>query len=109
MFLEKQGYALKENIYYQDNQSAMEMELNGRRSAGQKSLHVDIRFFFIKDRITSEGLTIKYCPTKCMLADYYTKPLQGSLFRKLRAGKGFGLKASIGLVGPVFSTKVKVI
>jgi hypothetical protein len=26
----------------------------------------------------------KYCPTLDMIADYFTKPLQGSLFRKLR-------------------------
>ena len=27
---------------------------------------------------------IKYCDTHAMLADYYTKPLQGSRFRKMR-------------------------
>ena len=85
MFLEAQGYTLEDNTYYQDNQSAMKMEINGRRSAGQKSRHIDIRFFFIKDRIQSEGLKIIYCPTECMLGDYYTMPLQGSLFKKLRA------------------------
>ena len=25
-----------------------------------------------------------HCPTERMIADYYTKPLQGSLFRKMR-------------------------
>ena len=28
--------------------------------------------------------TIEYCPTEIMLADYYTKPLQGELFRRFR-------------------------
>ena len=27
---------------------------------------------------------MKYCPTEQMTADYFTKPLQGTLFRKLR-------------------------
>ena len=27
---------------------------------------------------------IEYCPTEQMLADYFTKPLQGSLFRRFR-------------------------
>ena len=25
-----------------------------------------------------------HCPTERMIADYYTKPLQGSLFKKMR-------------------------
>ena len=36
MFLEGQGYILKENIVYQDNMSAMKLELNGKQSSGQK-------------------------------------------------------------------------
>jgi len=29
----------------------------------------------------SEGIDIRYCPTEQMLADFFTKPLQGSLFK----------------------------
>ena len=29
-------------------------------------------------------MEIVYCPTEQMLADYFTKPLQGSLFNKFR-------------------------
>ena len=42
------------------------------------------RYFWIKDRLSSEGITIKYCPTEKMVADFFTKPLLGSLFRKFR-------------------------
>jgi hypothetical protein len=42
-------------------------------------------YFFIKDRVDSNDLTIKHCPTEEMLADHFTKPLQGTLFRKFRA------------------------
>ena len=42
------------------------------------------RYFWIKDRVKSEGITIQYCPTEKMIADFFTKPLQGSLFRKFR-------------------------
>ena len=38
----------------------------------------------MKDRVKTEGITIMYCPTEQMLADFFTKPLQGSLFEKLR-------------------------
>lgn len=84
MFLEAQGYTITTNTFYQDNQSAMRLERNGRASAGQKSRHIDIRYFFITDRISGEKLSIEHCPTEEMLADFFTKPLQGALFRKFR-------------------------
>jgi hypothetical protein len=83
-FMKYQGYNIDSNIFYQDNQSAMKMEKNGRKSCGEKSRHIDIRYFFIKDVILRENITIEYCPTEKMVADFYTKPLQGSLFRKMR-------------------------
>jgi hypothetical protein len=85
MFLEAQGYGITNNIFAQDNESAIRLEKNGRASAGQKSRHIDIRHFFITDRIKSERLTIVHCPTVEMLADFFTKLLQGALFRKFRA------------------------
>jgi hypothetical protein len=36
-FLEAQGYEVKENIIYQDNQSTMLLEKNGRKSIGKRS------------------------------------------------------------------------
>ena len=45
-FLEDQGYKLKRTEYYQDNQSAIKMLANGWRSKGDKSRHIDIRYFF---------------------------------------------------------------
>ena len=84
MFLEAQGFFLIENILYQDNQSAIKIEENGKRSSGQKTKHMDNRYFWIKDRLETEGIKVKYCPTEKMLADFFTKPLQGNLFRKFR-------------------------
>ena len=31
-----------------------------------------------------ENIEVKHCPTERMIADYYTKPLQGSLFKKMK-------------------------
>jgi hypothetical protein len=84
MFLEGQGFAIKENILHQDNQSSIKIETNGKRSSGQKTKHMDNRYFWIKDRLGSEGIEIQCCPTEKMLADFFTKPLQGALFRKFR-------------------------
>ena len=60
------------------------MEKNGRRSATGNSRHVDIRYFLVKDQANKGKTEVRYCPTHAMLADYFTKPLQGSLFKKLR-------------------------
>ena len=83
-FLKGQGYELKRTIYYQDNESAMKLESNGWRSKGDKSRHIDIRYFFIQDVLKREKIDLLHCKTDRMIADYYTKPLQGNLFKKLR-------------------------
>ena len=84
MFMKEQGYELSSNVIYQDNQSAMLMEQNGRNSCTGNSRHVDIRYFFVKDRINNKEVMVKYCPTYIMLADFFTKALQGSTFKLLR-------------------------
>jgi hypothetical protein len=85
MFMEAQGYPITEAIFYQDNESAIKMESNGKASTGQRSRHINIRYFFITDHSKNNDISIRHCPTAAMLADFFTKPLQGSLFRKFRA------------------------
>jgi len=83
-FLSAQGYEMKEGMFYQDNEAAEKLEKNGKASSSQKTRHIDIRYFWMKDRIKTENIRIVHCPTEIMLADFFTKPLQGSLFRKFR-------------------------
>ena len=82
--MKAQGYDLSKNIIYQDNQSAICMEKNGRNSCTGNSRHINVRYFFIKDRIQKKEVTVKYCPTYIMPAYYFTKALQGKLFTQLR-------------------------
>ena len=42
LFLEVQGYPIKENILYQDSKSAMLLETNGCKSADKCSHHLNI-------------------------------------------------------------------
>ena len=84
MFLEAQGYKLTTCYYYQDNESAIRLIKNGKKSSRDKTRHIKIRYFFIADVIKRENLTVKACRSEHMVADYYTKPLQGKLFRKMR-------------------------
>ena len=55
-FLQAQGYILRRNTFYQDNMSAMRLESNRLKSRGEKSRHIDIRFFFIKDVLKRENI-----------------------------------------------------
>jgi hypothetical protein len=83
-FLEAQGYGVRESKIYQDNQSLMLMEKNGRASSSKQTRHIKIRYFFVADRVQSNEVTIEYCPTGEMNSDFFAKPLQGILFKKFR-------------------------
>jgi hypothetical protein len=86
-FMIEQGYDVKDNVVYQDNQIAIILERNGRASSGRRTRHVNIRYFFVADRVKNGELRIEYCPTTGgdMWGDFFTKPLQGSAFKRQRA------------------------
>ena len=85
LFLEEQGVIVKDNIIQQDNQSSILLEKNGKESSGKQTRHMEIRYFFVTDAIKRGMARIDYCPTELMHADFFTKPLQGQLFRAHRA------------------------
>ncbi len=80
LFMEAQGYEIKENILYQDNKSTILLAKNGKRSSSKRTRAINIRYFFLTDQIEKGNLTVEYCPTEGMVADYMTKPLQGKLW-----------------------------
>jgi len=83
-FMEAQGYPINDNVVYQDNQSSMLLEKNGKASSSKRTKHINIRYFFITDRIGKGEVTLKWCPTGDMTGDYASKPLQGALFKDFR-------------------------
>ena len=83
-FLMSQGYPVQKNIVYQDNMSAMLLENNGRKSSTKRTNHIELRYFFIHDQVQQDKVLIQHCPTLNMHADFFTKPLQGMLFYRLR-------------------------
>jgi hypothetical protein len=83
-FLEAQGYGVKENIVYQDNLSAMLLEKNGKASSSKRTKHINIRYYFVTDRIKKGELTVEWCPTGEMTGDFMTKTNQGAVFKKFR-------------------------
>jgi hypothetical protein len=84
LFLDAQGYQVQKTILYQDNKSAMLLERNGRASSSRRTKHIHLRYFYVKDRVDAGAMHIEHCPTEDMLADFFTKPLQGGPFRRMR-------------------------
>jgi hypothetical protein len=84
-FLQCQYYHVLGTVMYQDNKSAILLETNGKRSSSKRTKHINIRYFFITDRIQNQELNIEYCPTGLMIADFFTKPLQGKKFLEFRS------------------------
>jgi hypothetical protein len=81
-FLIAQGYALDAATVYQDNKSTIALAEKGH-SSSERTRHISIRYFFIKDRINAGEIRVEYMPTADMISDILTKPLQGELFRTL--------------------------
>ena len=79
-----QGYPVQKNDVYQDNMSAMLLENNGRKSSTKRTKHIELCYFFIHDQVLQDKVMIKHCPTLTMREDFFTKPLQGMLFYRLR-------------------------
>ena len=49
LFMEAQGYPIEKNVLYQDNKSAILLEVNGRKSAGKRSCALNVRYYFVTD------------------------------------------------------------
>jgi len=83
-FLEAQGYGVNENILFQDNLSAMLLEKNGKSSSSKRTKHINVRYYFVTDRIKKGDMSQEWCPTEDMTADFWTKPNQGATFTRFR-------------------------
>jgi hypothetical protein len=62
-FLEAQGYGKEELVIYQDNQSAILLAKNGQGSSSKRTKHINIRYFFMADRIAKKEVRVDYCAT----------------------------------------------
>jgi len=83
-FLTSLGLEFQPAILYQDNMSTMRLIDNGR-SNSDRTKHIKLRYFFIKQYVDSGEFSVVYCPTELMVADILTKPLHGEKFLRLRA------------------------
>jgi hypothetical protein len=81
--MKDQGYDL-ETVVKEDNRSTMLLMKNGRLSSGKRTKHLDIRYFYVKDLLNRGIIKIEHCNTEYMIADFFTKSLQGRRFQMLR-------------------------
>jgi len=78
---------VKLNIIYQDNTSTIKLEMNGKTSCGKRTRHFDIKLFYVTNLVERKEVTIEYCPTEEMMADFFTKPLVGTVKEKKKIMK----------------------
>ncbi len=84
LFMLAQGIKVTDNILYQDNKSAILLEMNGWASSSKQTKHIKIWYCYIADCIAKGDLSVVWCPTNKMIADFLTKPLQGKVFQQFR-------------------------
>ena len=78
-FLISQGYTMEPVMIYQDNTPCMALAEKGR-SGAERTRHIGIRNFWIRERVEIGEATIVHKGTKEMCANVHTKPLQGAQF-----------------------------
>jgi hypothetical protein len=71
-------------IIHEDNTAAIHLVKNGR-STSDRTKHILLRHFFVKQYLDDGTFELRHCDTENMCADILTKPLQGEQFFKLRA------------------------
>ena len=82
-FIIEQGHDCGPVTLYQDNLSTMHLIERGR-AASEKTRHISIRYFWIKQAVDDGEVVIEKLDTKLMPANILTKPLQGEQFRQER-------------------------
>jgi hypothetical protein len=82
-FMTSQGYKMNPVTLHQDNKSAIWMENSGYRMS-KRTRHMNIKYFYVADRIKLGEVVVQYLKTEDMIADVLTKSLQGERFRRFR-------------------------
>ncbi len=84
LLLKAQGFAVSNNILYQDNKSAMLLETNGRALSSKRTRHIEIWYYYVANQVAKEDLRVVRCPTDEMIANFLMKPLWGKAFVKFQ-------------------------
>lgn len=77
------GVKCNKCLLMQDNLSTISL-IKSTNARSLRSRHINVRYHYLQERISLGEFDVAYVPTSEMLADIFTKPLQGNLFRTLR-------------------------
>ncbi len=80
LFIEAQGYKMKDNVLFQENKSTILLANNGKASSGKRTRALNIRYFYITNKVKQGNIIIQYCSTDKMTSDFMSKSLQGTKF-----------------------------
>jgi hypothetical protein len=78
-FLEELGFPQKSTVLFEDNQACILLSRNPQLHSRTK--HIQIRYHFIREKVSSKEITLQYISTKDQLADMFKKSLPGYLLR----------------------------
>ena len=65
-FMQEQGYDMEPPLIYQDNMSAILLETNGKFSSSNRTRHIKIKFFHMKEKNDKGEIRFEHCPTEQM-------------------------------------------
>ena len=71
----------------------------------QRSQHIDVRFYSIREHVKNKEVELLYVKTQDQVADIFTKPLGAELFTKFKSSLGMMKKEQLSLRGGVGKSK----
>ena len=77
MFLKVKGFKVVDNVIHQDNKSAILLERNSRAPSNKRTKHIKIWYYIVTDKISKGDVSVEWCHTLQMIADFLTRPLPG--------------------------------
>jgi hypothetical protein len=78
------GYKLGPTLIYQDNNKSILSVMYTGQITKQRTKHLNVRYFFVRDRIQKMELRLEYLSAKLMIANLMTKPVVGKLLVSLQ-------------------------
>lgn len=83
LLMKELGYETNDpTVVFEDNRSAI-MMTNGGKGTFKRSKHLLVRDAFVTEHVVNGSLRLQYCPTKDMVADMLTKPLDRATLQHL--------------------------
>ncbi len=73
-------------VIFEDNAAALQIARTGQRKPANR--HIDVRYFWLHQKIGDNKLDLQKCPSQDMLADILTKSLPRDKFEPMRANIG---------------------